>query len=316
MAYVITGATGHIGNNLVRRLIQNNEDVKVLVRRIDKSIENLNIKYSVGDIFNEDFLNQNIDPDDIVIHLAGIIDIKNKLKEETNKINYIGTVTITDVCIKKKVKKYIYCSSVDCIFKDTLDEVITEPIKIEYERFIDNYPYSKGKATQYVLDIMDKYKDQNISIVYPSAVIGVNDWKPSYIGKVVKDSIDGKMQFGVKGGYNFIDVDDVVSGIINASTLNKSGSYILSGHNVSVYELYDMVNKKLNVKRKIWKIPLFIAKMAIPFVPYLSKFTFDTLQENHNYDNSHAMNELNLILTPFEETISKTVEWFKIQERK
>ena len=61
---------------------------------------------------------------------------------------------------------------------------------------------------------------------------------------------------------------------------------------------------------------MFIAKMAIPFVPYLSKFTFDTLQENHNYDNSHAMNELNLILTPFEETISKTVEWFKIQERK
>ena len=107
MAYVITGATGHIGNNLVRRLIQNNEDVKVLVRRIDKSIENLNIKYCVGDIFNEDFLNQNIDPDDIVIHLAGIIDIKNKLKEETNKINYIGTVTITDVCIRKKVKKYI-----------------------------------------------------------------------------------------------------------------------------------------------------------------------------------------------------------------
>ena len=81
MSYVITGATGHIGNNLVRTLVKNNEHVKVLVRRIDKSIENMNIQYCVGDIFDENFLNENINSDDIVIHLAGIIDIKNKLKE-------------------------------------------------------------------------------------------------------------------------------------------------------------------------------------------------------------------------------------------
>ena len=60
MAYIITGATGHIGNNLVRKLISLNQEVKVLVRKIDRSIENLPIEYCVGNIFNEEFLNKNI----------------------------------------------------------------------------------------------------------------------------------------------------------------------------------------------------------------------------------------------------------------
>lgn len=315
MAYVITGATGHIGNNLVKKLLELNQEVRVLVRKIDDSIKDLNVEYCVGDIFNKEFLYQHIDKDDIVIHLAAIIDIKNKLKDETNKINYEGTLVITNTCIEKEVKKYIYCSSVDCIYKNNPDELISEPNKIEYDKFTQNYPYSKGKATQYVLDMIAKHQDLNISIIYPSAVIGVNDWKPSSVGKVVQDCIKGKMQFGIKGGYNFIDVDDVVMSIINLSFNDKKGNYILSGHNITVFELYEMINRELDKKRKIWKIPMFIVKLAIPFVPYLSKFMLETLQENYNYDNSLAMKELKLRLTPFEKTIKKTIEWFKLQER-
>ena len=41
MAYVITGATGHIGNNLARSLIQNHKEVVILTRRMDRAIEGL-----------------------------------------------------------------------------------------------------------------------------------------------------------------------------------------------------------------------------------------------------------------------------------
>ncbi len=310
MAYVVTGCTGHIGNNLVRYLISQNEKVRVLVRRIDKSIENLNVEYVIGDIFNQKFLEQNIFENDIVIHLAGIIDIKNKLGEETYAINYLGTKTITNVCINKKVAHFIYCSSVDAIYKETESEVIKEPTKMECDLFKWNYPKTKALATKYVLE---KMEDSNItiSIVYPSAVFGINDYKPSYVGKVICDALKGKMEFGVKGGYNFIDVLDVVKAIYKASLLKENGSYILSGNNVTVFEMYEAINKAIGKKRKIWKIPLFIAKMAIPFVPYLSNFTFLTLLENHNYDNTEAVNKLGLEIKPFEESIKETVEWFK-----
>lgn len=311
MSYVVTGCTGHIGNNLVRYLVGQHEDVKVLVRRVDKSIDALNVEYAIGDIFNKEFLNNHINQGDIVIHLAGIIDIKNKLEKETNEINFIGTKTITDVCLEKKVKHYVYCSSVDAIYKENEDDEILEPTKMEPDKFSWNYPKSKAKATEYVLNKMNESHDTNISIVYPSAVFGIHDYKPSYVGKVIMDAINGKMEFGVKGGYNFIDVIDVVKAIYQASLKTENGSYILSGNNVTVFEMYDTINKALGKKKKVWKIPLFIAKMAIPFVPYLSNFTFLTLLENHNYNNNKAKEELGLVVTPFEDTVKNTVEWFK-----
>lgn len=102
MAYIITGATGHIGNNLIKKLIGLNKDVVILARKIDESIQNLQATYAIGNIFDVAFLEKVITSNDIVIHLAGVIDIKNNQKEQTLKINYEGTKIITDVCIKKR----------------------------------------------------------------------------------------------------------------------------------------------------------------------------------------------------------------------
>lgn len=316
MAYVIIGATGHIGNNLVRFLVSKNEKVRVLARRVDHNLKDIDIDYVVCNLFNKEDLKKNIHEKDIVINLMAIIDIKNKLKEETMHVNYEGCVLITDVCIENKVSKYIYCSTVDAIYKPDSTSTIVEPDYIDCSKFKNNYPYTKGLATNYVIDKMKEKTDTLISIVYPSAVIGINDYKPSMIGKVVLDAINGKMEFGVKGGYNFIDVDDVVSAIYSISSSDISDTFILSGHNVSVIELYQMINKELNVKRKIVKIPMWVVRMACPFVPYLSKFTIETILENHNYDSSKAKQCLNWHLTPIEETIKKTVQWFKENNQK
>ena len=310
MAYIITGATGHIGNNLVKKLVELKKEVKVLVRKIDQSINNLPIEYIVGNIFDQEFLNKNISSDDIVIHLAGIIDIKNKNKEQVFKINYEGANLITNICLQKNVKKYIYCSSVDAI-EMKKGSLVKEPENINVENVKGNYGKSKALATLYVKKIMKENPDFNASIVYPSAVIGPNDWKPSAIGKMVQDSIDKKMQFGIKGGYNFVDVDDVVNAIITLSESDFKDDYILSGEIVSVYKMYQLTNKAIGVKRKVPRLPMFLVWLGIPFVPYLSPIVFELLKTNPEYDCSKAIRDLNYQHTPFEKTIEKTVNWFK-----
>lgn len=312
MAYVVTGATGHIGNNLVKRLIGLNQKVRILTRRVDESIDNLQAEYKIGDVFNREFLLENINSEDVVIHLAGVIDVKNNKKEQTMKINYEGTKLITDICIEKKVKRYIYFSSVDCIYKEN-DEEVFEPTKIYPDKFIDNYSHSKALATEYVMGARTN-TDVSIDIVYPSAVIGTNDFKPSSIGNVVSDIIDGKMQFGIKGGYNFVDVDDVVNATISIINNELEGDYLLTGTNVTVYELYDKVNEQLNRKKKTMHIPLLIVKLFIPFTPYLSKFVLKTIMENHNYNNQKMIEILKIQPTSFEDTLKKTIKFF--EERK
>ena len=310
MAFIITGATGHIGNNLVKKLISLNKEVKVLVRKIDKSIENLPIKYMVGNVFDFDFLNNNITSEDIVIHLAGIIDIKNKNKEQVFKINYEGANLLTDICLQKNVKKYIYCSSVDAI-EMKKGSLVKEPDQINIDNIKGNYGKSKALATLYVKKIMKENPSFNASIVYPSAVIGPNDWKPSAIGKMIQDSIDKKMQFGIKGGYNFVDVDDVVDAIITLAESDFKDDYILSGEIVSVYKMYQLTNQAIGIKRRIPRLPMFLVWLGIPFVPYLSPIVFELLKTNPEYDCSKAIRDLNYQHTNFEKTIEKTVNWFK-----
>ena len=311
MAYVIIGATGHIGNNLVRMLVEESQEVKVLVRKIDRSIENLNVTYIVGDVLNKEFLLKNINKNDIVIHLAGIIDIKNKLQKETNDINYLGTVKVVNASIEKNAKRLVYLSTVDCIYKDTMDEVVKEPTRMRVEMFNQNYPISKAKATEYVMRKMNEKHNTTIAIVYPSCVFGINDYKPSAIGRVILDSINGKMQFGINGGYNFIDVVDLVKAIITLSKMDNNDSYILSGYNITVRKMYETINKVLGVNKKLRNVPMFLVKLAIPFVSYLSNFTLKTITENCNYDNSKAVEELGFSLTSFEESMKNTIEWFK-----
>ena len=313
MAYIITGATGHIGNNLVKALLQQNEKVVILARKIDRSIERLDVSYQIGNIFDQQFLEGIITSEDIVLHLAGVIDIKNNQREQTIRINYEGTKTITDVCIQKKVKRYIYFSSVDAIDKENITAIqkIAEPIDMYPEKFQDNYSYSKALATKYVMEQRKKYPEIPINILYPSAVIGANDFKPSSIGKVVQDIIQGKMQFGVRGGYNFVDVDDVVHATLVLCQQEVEGDFILSGENISVYELYEIVNQHLGRKKKTWRIPLWLAYLCIPFVPYLSRFVLKTINESHNYDNTKMMEQLSITPTSFHQTIDKTIQFFQ-----
>ena len=310
MAYIITGSTGHIGNNLIRELVKLNKNVKILTRRIDKSIENYETNCILGDIFNREFLVANIHKGDIVVHLAGVIDIKNNKKEETLKINYEGTRTILDVSIDKKVKQFIYFSTTDCIYKEN-EDIIKEPSIIYPEKFKDNYSYSKALATKYVMEQRTKHQDIKINILYPSAVIGVNDYKPSSIGKVVKDIIDCKMQFGIKGGYNFVDVDDVIKATINLLEKELNGDYLLTGHFVSIVQFYDVVNQVLRRKRRTIKIPTFIVYIFMPFIPYLSKFVIKTINEKCCFDNNKMQEKLGVQNTEFYETINKTVMFFK-----
>ncbi len=310
MKYIITGSTGHIGNNIARTLINANKEVILLVRRIDESIKGMNATIVKGDVFNKEFLLNNINAGDVVIHLAGVIDIKNNKKEETLKINYEGTKTILDVSIINKASRFIYFSSTDCIDFEKDVEVL-EPTNINPDKFVDNYSKSKALATKYVMDVRNANHNLLINILYPSAVIGINDYKPSSIGKVVIDIINNKMQFGIKGGYNFVDVLDISKALLKLLEVNNNEDYLLTGTYVSIFDFYHIVNKTLNKKKKTIKIPTIIVYPFIPFIPYLSKFVIKTIKQKPNFNNQKFKLLLNNDIITFDQTIKNTVDFFK-----
>ena len=310
--YVITGASGHIGNNLVRTINELEPESKVIVltrREIGKELSGTTCEQVIGNILSPEFLEENISEGDIVMHLAGVIDLSNTKADETDRVNNFGTRLICDICRQKKVSRFIYFGSVDGIAKN--GGVIDAPESYFPELIEGNYGKSKAAAAQYVVDSINADPGFNAAILLPSAVIGLNDYKPSAVGKVVLDTLLGKAEFGIRGGYNFVDVRDVCTAAIALVHSSARESFIISGHSVSVAELYEAINRARGFRRKPILIPLPLVKLFMPFIKVLNPITLKALTEDHDY--SYKKSELLLGYTPrpFEKTLHDTLVWFE-----
>ncbi len=311
MRYIITGASGHIGNNLVRYIneIEPNSEIICLVRRnITKELEGTNAKQIIGNICDQTFLSQNIKKGDIVIHCAGLIDLTNKEKEQMYNINYVSVKEISQACIDNKAKRLVYIGSVDGIYRTGDEKEIVEPREYFPDKMQDYYGYTKALAMQHIHDLIKENK--NISMIIPSAVIGINDYKPSAIGKVILSCIKGKAEFGLNGGYNFVDVLDITKSIYTASHSKNVGEYIISGWNLTIKEFYAKINTFLGLKKKPIIIPDFMLKTCMPFVKVLNKVTIKALKDIHDYSSLKASKELNYSPIDINDTIKNTVDWF------
>ena len=317
--FIVTGASGHIGNNIIRELVKNGEKVIALVRREnDEALNFLDIETVVGDVRDIDILKDIIDENTIVIHSAGIICFSGKNKEELYDVNIKATINLANTCIEKKAKKFVYIASVDGIYREE-DGFIIEPYLFYPDRIDSLYGKTKAVASEYILKQIES-GNLNGVILYPSAVIGPNDFKISNTGEIILNCIKGKLMVRIKGGYNFIDVRDVAKATIAAAINETESSYLLTGENVSIDELVALIYEKLEKKHLPLKVPLWLANTGLYFVekynnilskdtPYNRK-TLKYLGSNHNYINNKAINDLNLEVRDIKDSVSDTIDWF------
>ena len=315
----ITGASGHIGNNICRHLISEGYVLKVLVREPnERSLSELEIQMVMGNLFSSESLDELMHEVDIVIHVAGKVSIYPKDKEEIFKTNIEGVKNVVDACVKNGVKKLIHFSSVHA-HKGFGPEV---PIN-EQTPYSDNesspYDYSKAQGEQIVI----KARERNIEtvIVNPTAVIGPYDYNPSYSGKLFSDIYTGKLGSIVSGGFDWVDVRDIavaIGAIIERDIKNEQ--FILSGNWASIKQLADRVCHAKGKKYRGITSPLRLAYIGLPFINLYSKitgtlplYTTESLKAikegSKDVDHSHAKKMLDYSPRPFNESIDDTVKW-------
>ena len=116
--YVVTGATGHLGNNLVDRLLLAGDGTVTVFALPHEDVsmfagKGVDIRY--GDVLDFAFLLGNIAEGDIVFHLAGIVDISGGDKSRVYEVNIRGTENVLKACLQQKVEKLVYTSSVHVV---------------------------------------------------------------------------------------------------------------------------------------------------------------------------------------------------------
>ena len=160
-------------------------------------------------------------------------------------------------------------------------------------------------------------------VLNPTAVIGPFDFKGSYLGQALIKIYQNKLPMLVPGGYDWVDVRDIVNASISAITLGRSGEkYILSGHYLSLKELSKQIGVISEKKTPQFIAPLFIAKIGLPFIRLYSRlakehplYTNESLHilknSNQFISNKKASKELAYKTRPIEETLRDAFEWYK-----
>lgn len=321
--YIVTGANGFLGNNVVRKLLEKNVEVRCLVLPEDngKALEGLNCKIYRGDVTKKETLEEifNVDSETelYVIHCAAIVYIKSKYNPKVMEVNYNGTKNIVEKVLEKNAK-LVYVSSVHAITEKPNKEKMTEIKDFDENKVVGLYAKSKARTAKMVLEEV-KEKGLNACIVHPSGIIGPGDFSDTHLTQLILDIANGSLRAFVKGGYDFVDVRDVADGVISSCKNGKKGEcYILSNRYVEVKELVDLISKAAGVKKIKTILPMWIAKATAPFSeiyyklrkepPLYTKYSLYTLTSNSNFSNEKAKRELGYKNRSMEETIKDTVK--------
>ncbi len=317
---LVTGATGHIGNVLVRRLVELGEKVRVFVPPHESvaPFDGLNIEIAVGDIRNQITVIKALKNVDYVFHLAGVISISPGKEDIMYEINVGGTKNIVNACIKNNVKRLIYTSSIHAFPDLPKDEIIDENVKIDPNKAVGEYGKTKALATLEVMDGIKKGLDA--VIVCPTGVIGPYDYKKSEIGELILEYSKKRIGAYVQGAYDFVDVRDVVEGHILAWKKGRRGElYILSGEKITVKELFHTLERYTGIKSPKLHIPLpiarFLSYLAIVYYKVTHKkaiftpYALDVLVSNSNISSRKAQKELGYKPRSIKQSIKDAVNW-------
>jgi nucleoside-diphosphate-sugar epimerase len=328
MKYFVTGATGFIGHELVKKLLSDGEWINILVRTTTR----LNFPYSeklsvyTGDLFNEEQIESGMKGCDCVFHLAAWANIWSKNKNTPFGVNVTGTKNILSTALRLGIQRVVFTSSAGVLKPSDQNELIDENSQLP-DHYITDYEKTKYQAELLCYEYIRKGLE--IVIVCPSKVYGPGVLnKSNSLPKLIKLYLEGRWRFIPGNGKsisNYVYIDDVVDGHILAMKKGISGEkYILGGENASFNQLFRTISEISGIRKKFYRIPsmvfMTVANISLFFAdnfginPLITPAWFKRLTQNRIVSSKKAEEVLNYKITPLETGINKTINWLKNQQ--
>jgi dihydroflavonol-4-reductase len=317
---VVTGAAGHVGANLVPTLLAQGHPVRVLAHKDRRAFQGLGVEVVPGDIRDLDSLLEAFKDAEVVYHLAAYITLSRDEWPLLEAVNVAGTRNVVEACLRCGVGRLVHFSTIHTIAQPTADVSVDESNSLVESRRYPPYDRSKAAAEREVRRGIER--GLGAVIVSPTGIIGPNDYKPSHFGEALLRLANGRLPSLVSGGFDWVDVRDVVQGAMRAEERAPSGAkYILSGHWVSMTEVAKLVEQLTGVAAPGFVCPMWLARVGAPFVssfdrlsgrrPLYTSVSLQALRDNRKISHQRATDELGYQPRPFRETLIDTLRWFE-----
>ncbi|HEY7956017.1 MAG TPA: SDR family oxidoreductase [Polyangia bacterium] len=324
MKTFVTGASGHVGANLVRALLDRGIEVKALVRPGVESValDGLDLERAEGDLRDPESLARALAGCDRMYHVAAFVSLRAGDQREIFQTNVIGTKNVLEAAERAGVERSVFCSSFGAVGCNPSGGPSDESHTVDPSETHLDYELSKAIAEIEVLRAVARGMD--VVIVNPCGIVGPHDYRPSSVGKTILDFGNGRMPAYVPGRFEFVAVRDVVAGHFLAMEKGRRGErYILSGGQLTLDEILDHLHVVTGARRPRLRLPVglmlpiaavsnVVMRNFFPDVP--PRFTPGTirlLQSGKHADISKARRELGFQPTSVLDAFTESVAWFR-----
>lgn len=326
----VTGATGLLGNNLVRLLSKRGWSVKALARSRTKAEAQLagvaGVRIVTGDMERVAEFAIHMRDVDVLFHTAAHFRDSFKGGEHwpaLQRINVMGTRDLLRIAYANGVRRMVHTSSIAVLNGKPgaqIDETMTRELP---ER--DPYYRSKILADEEVLAFLREHADFHASLVLPGWMHGPGDAGPTSAGQTVIDFLRGKLPGVAPATFSFVDARDVALAQLAAAERGRRGErYLAAGRHLTLAQLYAHLERVSGVKAPTRRLPITllyaVAAMSEAAARLLGKpalLSWATVRimvqerERTRFDHTKSERELGLRFRPVEQTLADEIEWLR-----
>ena len=320
MRFLVTGATGKVGNAVARRLAERGDEVVALVRDVARARQVLpaGIELSAGDVTEPAGVRAAAEGIDGAFNCMGIYEQWLADQGLFERVNALGAANVAVAARQAGARRFVHTSTFDVFHAErggTLDEtkLADYPKGTAYER-------SKQHAEELVL--AEGREGFEVVIVNPATVYGPGPWASAGMDSVLRDAIRRRLPATPPGGLTTAHVDDVAAGHLAAWERGRTGQRYILGDGYA--EGRELIRAAVEAAGKGWvppQVPERAAKALaaagerlarlIRRPPLLPAGQLHFLLWQARVDNSRAREELGVEFRDWREGIPQTVRWMR-----
>ncbi|MQG77114.1 MAG: NAD-dependent epimerase/dehydratase family protein [SAR202 cluster bacterium] len=323
MKALVTGATGFVGGNLVRALVEEGVSVRALVRNTSSSqaFQGLPIEETLGDLEDIVSLKAALQGCTVLFHVAALNTFWARDPAQFYNVNIGGTRNVLAAAAEMGVERVVHTSTWAIIGRPSEGELATEDTLPNQEDLTGHYRQTKYLAEREVDAAVSR--GQDVVILNPTVPVGPWDVKPSPSGRIVLDFLRGRMPAYIEAHLNLIAVEDVAQGHIRAWKHGRTGErYILGNQNMTLLQVLKGLEKITGKKRPRIKLPMGVALVAARLdglvegvllrrEPRIPLEGILHAKNRRAVDSSKAIAELGLPQSSVTEALHRSVAWFQ-----
>lgn len=329
MKCFVTGASGFIGSNLVRALLERGHQVKALLRAGTdcRALEGLEFERVGGDLMDRALLERELAGCDWCFHAAASYHLWLRDYAPMYAANVEGTRNVLEAAGRAGCARIVYTSTVGCIGlpRPTNGQIVaaTEANPLDPHELTGAYKHSKYQAETVARELFHQ-RGWPVVIVNPSAPVGPGDLKPTPTGRIIVDFLNRRLPAFVDTGLNWVHVRDVAAGHLLAAEKGEPGQRYILGHaqgNWTLQETLTALGKMTSLPAPQVRIPYWLALGVAHVSEGVAQFTGKTPQatlagvrmarQKMWFDPGKAIRELGLPQTPPEQAFREAVDWFR-----